>query len=144
MNSEHDKYLNAINALTSRWCTVRKMNAKDTNSLLHSLKTWASDQIDNNNKNEHRKKGKPGTVIRGTRREEDFVSALMNLLEELDPTKARRFRDDMPEYGTTEMATFASQELCWALDDCSPEGCYFGSHPSDNSDLGFWPIDACK
>ena len=38
----------------------------------------------------------------------------------------------------------AEEDLSWLfdrLDQCSPEGMYFGAHPVDGSDFGFWRVE---
>jgi len=101
-----------------------------------------------------------GTVISGTMRPEDLIPALLEELERRDPERAGIIREDVeeltlveePEYGvyysdrdevrpgisSRDWAPEVVEELFCALDDCAPEGCYFGAHPGDGCDYGFW------
>lgn len=69
------------------------------------------------------------TISHGTMRPEDLIPKLLEVLEELNP-----------EAGQEAQSQFLS-ELFDLLDQEAPEGFYFGSHPGDGSDYGFWQME---
>lgn len=97
-----------------------------------------------------------GTVSHGTLRNIDLFSAFLHLWWELDPDACRSFKNDNPsllqalcdqECGITndwwesEEASWTLDELTDALNDYAPDGYFFGTHPGDASDFGFWPFE---
>lgn len=90
-----------------------------------------------------------GTVIAGTLRDEDLIPAFLDALDTIDPEqtkfKAHRsaIRRDVERTGYYEedagdLAAAHLDELFGFLNDFAPEGYYFGAHPGDGSDFGFW------
>lgn len=84
-----------------------------------------------------------GTVSHGTMRPEDLIPEFTWVLRQLDTKK---------EY--TRLVSSANYQYIWtggddamleslfdALNELAPEGYYFGAHPGDGSDYGFWPIE---
>lgn len=81
----------------------------------------------------------PGTIIHGTMRNEDLIPAFRRELSRIDAlAEASIVPADDPdsEDGHEELI-----ELFDVLDRYSPEGHYFGAHPGDGSDFGFWPFE---
>lgn len=98
----------------------------------------------------------PGTVISGTLRPQDLIPAFLSALEATDPDTYFdeyelhhcKWRDgpwvapaeDDPWWDSDEAAE-ALQTLFDQLESAAPPGHYFGAHPGDGSDFGFWPCE---
>ena len=103
---------------------------------------------------------KVGTVIWGTMRPQDIVPALLRACRShtAPGSEARRRCDrisdnvaqlrlvdstglnlieDHPWWASDECHEVTS-DLFSALDDLAPDGVYFGAHPGDGADFGFW------
>jgi hypothetical protein len=87
-----------------------------------------------------------GSVSTGTMRPEELVPAFISELKRQKPL-ARRHRRLLREINTRmhsadyfelEDADFDMEELTDALNEYAPTGFYFGSHPGDGADFGWW------
>lgn len=106
-----------------------------------------------------------GSVSSATMRAEDLIPAFMDcvqgiiddlpsddetalhLSEELAQIEARIYRgeDDggteRAEYWESDDAQFDLETLFDLLNEFAPPYCYFGAHPGDGADYGFWPME---
>jgi hypothetical protein len=99
----------------------------------------------------------PGTIIHGTMRAEDLIPAFIAVLPAGDARSGFQetwallargyvyngaygyvFRGEDSPDAAMERDLLLDQ-LFNALDELAAEGYYFGSHPGDGSDYGFWP-----
>lgn len=97
-----------------------------------------------------------GTVIHGTGLTSDLIDAFTGELEAKAPEMAQRARlvfssvykaldedQDGVNYGAySEDAGDLLLELLDCLDVIAPSGFYFGTHPGDGSDYGWWRQEA--
>jgi hypothetical protein len=102
-----------------------------------------------------------GSISHGTMRAEDLLPKFLFAIEELDQSRATKFnteliecgfgysqcgacglgnRDKWPE-GFDDYADDFVNELADALNELAPPYFYFGAHPSDGADYGFWLTD---
>ena len=94
-----------------------------------------------------------GTVSHATMRTQDLVPAFLSVLKEedealwaeliegIDDYEAMTENDDDPRWYEDGMVGFLYEDLWDAMNDIAPEGYYFGAHPGDGSDYGFWEYD---
>jgi hypothetical protein len=92
------------------------------------------------------------SLSHGTLREEDLIPRFEAVLATLEDS-AVAYLLDRPFVvdkllGSEQALTAEDWELvsCYLnetlfelLNDVAPDGCYFGAHPGDGSDYGFWP-----
>jgi hypothetical protein len=100
----------------------------------------------------------PGSVSHATMRFEDLIPTFMFLLEQVDRETAteitsRYSGDGWPssmaglafgdpfEGEQITLQTYLMEDLFDALSNLAPPGYYFGSHPGDGSDYGFWQVE---
>lgn len=99
-------------------------------------------------------KPKIGTVSQGTTRWQDLLPRFRDLLADLDEDDwFEDLVEDIDEFlhpdvdheYLGEEADELIDELIEALNELAPPFCYFGSHPGDGCDYGFWPdLDALE
>lgn len=85
-----------------------------------------------------------GTVIHGTHRHEDLVPAFLAILETVNPEGAAELLAGYEEglaLGDHETPLATLDYLFDALDAIAPVGAWFGAHPGDGADFGFWTDD---
>ena len=99
----------------------------------------------------------PGSISSGTMRAEDLIPRFMSKLFKEKPELARSLWQKYPRLGealcdknagihsdwweSDEAQEILNNDIFDAMDNMSPEGHYFGSHPGDGSDYGYWPIE---
>jgi hypothetical protein len=88
-------------------------------------------------------KAKPGSVIHGTLRPQDLVPAFLDYLREhgveMNGLGLPLPDDDHDWWQSEECSWLLHETLFYAMDDLAPVGHYFGAHPGDGSDFGYWP-----
>jgi hypothetical protein len=98
---------------------------------------------------------KPGTVIHGTLHPKDLIPALLDELRAVAPDAYAQLvampfgpvpshvqdEGDSSEWWDSEDAAALLESLFEALTEHAPEGHYFGAHPGDGSDFGYWEND---
>lgn len=86
-----------------------------------------------------------GTVSHGTMRAEDLIPEFVCTLRAIDTGK--EYADlitkacDLDLDYDSEQAGDILADLFDALDALAPDGHYFGAHPGNGSDYGFWAVD---
>ena len=83
-----------------------------------------------------------GTISHGTMREEDLIPAFISALRDLghrSKVLSRIEREcETKDYYYYDDATYDLEDLFNMLQEHAPEFAYFGAHPGDGSDYGFW------
>lgn len=95
------------------------------------------------------------SVIHATHRPQDLIPAFLDAVRDVAPAHyegmmASSFgpipayvqdEGDSSDWWQSDDASYLLEELFNVLNDHAPEGYYFGAHPGDGSDFGFWQIE---
>lgn len=86
----------------------------------------------------------------GTMRRQDLIPVFLNVIRETpeyiqymaaDIPPAHANEDDQADWWDSEEAMELLDELFTILDNYAPGGYYFGAHPGDGSDYGYWKAE---
>jgi hypothetical protein len=87
------------------------------------------------------------TIISGTLRPQDLIPAFLKEIKDrpeyiqlMQNIPAHVWEDEEADWWDNE-APYILEELFEVLDWYAPEGYYFGAHPGDGSDFGYWTED---
>lgn len=80
----------------------------------------------------------PGTVIEGTLRPAPLLCAFLEELKRFNPGEAAAFAAQWHNEHDEQDAVAA---LIDTINDYGPEGWYFGAHPGDGADFGWWEVE---
>ena len=93
------------------------------------------------------------TFSHGTLRPQDLAPVMMDVLRIVAPAHYEQLiiaplsippacaQEDDDDWWTSVDYGYFMEELLDLLNEHAPDGYYFGSHPGDGSDFGFWPAD---
>lgn len=95
-----------------------------------------------------------GTLIHGTHRMQDLIPVFLDAVATFNKPgyaglTAQPFgvipayvqdEGDSSEWWDSDDALHLFDELFDLLNDIAPDGTYFGTHPGDGSDYGFWSV----
>lgn len=89
------------------------------------------------------------TISWGTMRSEDLIPKFLGVLKTYAKDKYDEYVNENPEVLDIdglddETLGWIVDELFDKLDEIAPEGTYFGAHPDDGADYGFWSVDESK
>lgn len=91
-----------------------------------------------------------GSVSTATMRTQDLLTAFSDELETLGGATnsegiirdARLAVEHLAAGGEDDESIAETLTMLFdALGEIAPEGCYFGAHPGDGADYGFWPCE---
>ena len=91
-----------------------------------------------------------GTVISGTMRAEDLIPAFCSELSirnaafgagDSEFIRAIEARAEVEGYYESDATGWDLEELFDLLNECAPDGHYFGAHPGDGADYGYWAVE---
>jgi len=96
--------------------------------------------------NQHPPFERAGTVSSGTLRAEDLIGSFADELEAIsghvgDNQYADLIEEARQDFDTIEDPDELINVLADALNERAPEGYYFGAHPGDGADFGWWPVE---
>lgn len=88
------------------------------------------------------------SVSHGTLRAEDLIPAFDAVLRTHgvmveQPECVTRLLEggELTDDEWEQVSWFVNEDLFDAMDEIAPEGCYFGAHPGDGADYGFWSAE---
>ncbi len=90
------------------------------------------------------RKAEIGTVSCDTHREEHFIPKFLAVLDYYEHPEASLMRTVWNSFfyksDCIGYEYFVNEKIWDVMQELAPEGCYFGAHPGDGADFGYWSL----
>lgn len=97
----------------------------------------------------------PGTISEGTLHPRDLTLRFLAVLRIVAPAEYEALtfnsgfncppnyarEDRASSWWDSDQARYLLEEITETLEAHAPEGYWFGAHPGDGADFGYWPLD---
>jgi hypothetical protein len=81
------------------------------------------------------------SISHGTLIDDDIVEAIWLFNQEMNDAHLDSLIEEYEEVEPDDKSYILNEDIFYYMNDIAPPNCYFGAHPGNGSDIGFWEME---